>query len=209
MMTRWITPISTAIATGVGIIVLVGYFVPAAWILDLRALFLRWAVILAGLTLLVGIFNLLAVHGRKVHSLNKESWYSLALIIALVGTAGAIAWQQTHSAAALWILNWILIPAESSLMAVLAVILIYAAARLLYRRKTVFSVIFLVTVVIVLSGSVPFWGTFIPFVHDRLLGWIISVPAMAGARGLLLGMALGIIATGIRLLTGNQHPYDG
>ena len=37
--------------------------------------------------------------------------------------------------------------------------------------------------------------------------WISQVPAVAGARGLLLGIALGAIATGLRVLLAIDRPY--
>jgi hypothetical protein len=37
--------------------------------------------------------------------------------------------------------------------------------------------------------------------------WIMAVPAMAGVRGILLGVALGAILTGVRLLLGVERPY--
>jgi hypothetical protein len=58
------------------------------------------------------------------------------------------------------------------------------------------------------------WPSFIP--NPSLAGTatlrdflsaIVRVPAVAGARGLLLGIALGAIATGIRVLVGLDRPY--
>jgi len=37
--------------------------------------------------------------------------------------------------------------------------------------------------------------------------WILNVPAMAGVRGILLGVGLGAVLTGIRLLLGVERPY--
>jgi hypothetical protein len=37
--------------------------------------------------------------------------------------------------------------------------------------------------------------------------WLSQVPAVAGARGLMLGIALGIIATGLRVLLAMDRPY--
>jgi hypothetical protein len=38
--------------------------------------------------------------------------------------------------------------------------------------------------------------------------WVLDVLAMAGVRGVLLGVALGAILTGMRLLLGVERPYD-
>jgi hypothetical protein len=58
----------------------------------------------------------------------------------------------------------------------------------------------------VLLGQVPagslLWEEF-PLIKE----WVLRVPTMAGARGILLGVALGIIATGLRILLGADRPY--
>jgi hypothetical protein len=43
----------------------------------------------------------------------------------------------------------------------------------------------------------------LPVIKD----WVLDVPALAGARGILLGVALGTAATGLRVLLGLDRPY--
>ena len=95
-------------------------------------------------------------------------------------------------------------------MALLAVTLTYASIRLLRRRLNLLSVIFLVTAVLILLGTapLPFLGT-IPGLSDLVRPFISQVLAAAGARGILLGVALGTLTTGIRILFGADRPYGG
>ena len=60
--------------------------------------------------------------------------------------------------------------------------------------------LFAITAVIVLVTSVPFLQVFSPLV-PQVHEWVVNVPAVAGVRGVVLGVALGVIATGLRLLT--------
>lgn len=90
-------------------------------------------------------------------------------------------------------------------MAILAVALAYASIRMLRQRPNVFTVIFLVTFLVVLLGS----GVEVPYLTDWIRPWILQVPALAGTRGLLLGIGLGAIGAGLRVLTGSDHPYGG
>jgi len=46
-------------------------------------------------------------------------------------------------------------------------------------------------------------------VFGEVRTWIERVPATAGVRGILLGVALGTVATGFRLLIGADRPYGG
>ncbi|MDL1897006.1 hypothetical protein FBQ82_12075 [Anaerolineae bacterium CFX7] len=67
--------------------------------------------------------------------------------------------------------------------------------------------LFAISAVIVLIGSAPFMSVVSPF-FPALRDWVVNVPALAGGRGILLGVALGIMATGLRLLTGIDRPYS-
>jgi len=49
--------------------------------------------------------------------------------------------------------------------------------------------------------------TEIPILTDLLS--IFHRVQVAGARGMLLGIALGSLATGIRILIGSEKPYNG
>lgn len=199
-------PVSTAIAIAVGLIVLLGYFLPVDQITTLRVILLDWGVILAAVALLIGIGNLIYVHQQKVAQ--ASSVYSMVLLVALVLTLAVVGWFGPTHSNSMWIFNYIQVPIESSLLAILAVLLAYALARLLRRRTDAFSLVFVATTVIILISTAPLLGVEMPGLGD-LRAWITQVPAVAGARGILLGIALGIIATGIRILIGADRPYGG
>jgi hypothetical protein len=207
-------PLSTALAIGVGIIVLAGYFIPA--INNIRFILLRTGLVLAAVALLVGIINLVNVHFKKMRAESENSGYSLILVIALLATlaVGIIDMVQTYAAGrpnfqmTNWVFTYIQLPIETSLLAVTAVSLVYAAASILRRRMDIYSVIFFFIVLLVLLGSFSIPPATIPFLQV-IREWILRVPALAGARGLLLGIALGTITTGIRILIGSDRPYGG
>ncbi len=214
------SPFTTAIAMSVGMVVLLGYFfgtnaagetTTLGWIRDF---FLRGGVLLAAMALLVGIANLTSVHAEKIRT-KKGSGYSLILLISLfatilVGLVDIIRMYLNGSPNFSWI-QWaftnIQLPIETSLMAVLAISLTYAAARLL-RRMTLFSALFTLVLLLLLLGAIPLFSETVPMLADAR-SWIINVPVVAGGRGILLGVALGTIATGIRILIGADRPYRG
>jgi len=204
-------PISAAIAIAFGLIVLLGYFIPLPLLLNLRLVLLQWAMMLAAVALLIGVVNLLKVHWKKVTAGDVGSVYSLILILSLFATLVVAGYFGPTGYWSLWIFNHIQLPIESSLMALLSVVLIYAGARLLRRRMGVFTVVFVTTVVITLLGAVPWFGIEVPGLHgpDGLRALIAQIPAVGGARGILLGVALGTVATGLRVLLGADRPYGG
>lgn len=198
----------SAIALLTGAIVLAGFFIKIPLLSEIRNYLLRWAVILAAVGLLIGLKNLLAVHWNKTVKSQPGAFYSVVLILFFLVTlvAGIIA--SPTSSWSMWIYRSILLPIETSLLAILAVILIYTATRLLYHRPNWFSFVFILTILIVLFGSVTILPLNVPGLTD-IRNWIIQTGAIGGARGLLIGVALGTVATGLRLLMGADRPYEG
>jgi hypothetical protein len=153
------------------------------------------------------------VHLKKVRTKQKGSLYSILLIVSLLGTFSlGLAAHYLSSARSIFsgIFNAVQVPVETSLMAILSVTLVYASIRLLRRKLTLFSGVFLVTALIVLLGSapLPFLGS-IPFLGDTFHSFITRVLATAGARGLIIGVALGTLTTGLRILVGADRPFWG
>jgi len=210
---------SVVIAISFGLLVLAGYIFgykgdgTLSLLGELQLLILNVAVILAGFAVLIGIFNLLLVHTKKVTQKKKGAGYSIVLIITLVITfiLGLLG-HYIPVAASLFneAFKSIQLPIESSLMALLVVTLTYASIRLLRRHLNVLSVIFLLTAWLILVGTAPwpFIGD-VPFFSDILRPFIAQLPAAAGARGILIGVALGTLTTGLRILFGSDRPYGG
>lgn len=198
--------LSAGVAIVTGVIILIGYFLHLPILDNLRTLLLEWATILASVALLVGLTNLFSVHWGRLVELKTRSLYSGLLLISLVVTLGVVGWFGPAHTYSLWILNSIQIPVEVSLMALLAVILLIAAIRAIQRRSSMMTLLFISTAIIVLLATGPLFGISVPCLSE-LRTWIAQVPAMAGARGLLLGIGLGIVATGLRVLLGSDRPY--
>jgi hypothetical protein len=197
--------VAVVLAIAAGLIILVGYFVPA--LAGLQSLLLGWAIILAGAAAIVGVFNLVLVHANRISAREKGHNYSTILVICLLGTfIFGLAMGPTHPDMRL-LINAVVVPVEASLMALLAVSLVYASVRLLRRRATPMSLVFLATAVVMLiaSATLPFGeaGVLNGFVRP----WFQHVLALGGARGILIGMGLGTLATGLRVLLGADRPY--
>lgn len=214
------TPISTAVAMATGLIVLAGYFFDTkadgqlTTLGALRDYFLSAAVTLAAVALIVGVGNLVMVHLKKVDQENELN--SIVLLVAFILTVGVGIYdlvmmflnEDPNYRFSLWIFNNIQMQVEASLVAILAVSLTFGVTRMLRRQWNMFTGIFVVVVVLVLASALPLVANAIP-VFASLRDWIISVPAIGGARGILLGVALGVIATGMRVLMGIDRPYGG
>jgi hypothetical protein len=202
---------STAIAIASGVLILTGYFFAqktdgqATLLADIRLTLLNWAIILAGIAIFPGIFSLFQVHFKKIREKQKGSIYSLLLVISLAAT---FLFGLARPGKAEIVFTTFQLPVEASLMALLTITLTYASIRLLRRRFNLFSFIFLVTALLILLGTapMPFLGD-LPGFSDWARPFIAQVLAAAGARGILLGVALGTLTTGLRILFGADRPY--
>lgn len=200
-----------AIAIASGVIVLLGYFIDLPLLVYIREHFLLWAMLVAAVATWVGAANLISVHWKKAAQKQPGAVYSIILVVAFAVTLiGGLAENviQPGKQPLQPVVNSIQIPVEASLMALLTVLLVYAAVVLVRRRQDVMVFVFLASAVVFLilgSGLIPLIN--VPFLQD-LADSINRLP-LAGTRGILLGVALGSLATGIRILLGADRPYEG
>ena len=85
-MRRIFPIINAVVAIGAGLIVLIGYFVDVQGMMEVRLLLFQWAVIVGGVAVLVGIWNLFSVHLQKIRAKKPGSVYSLVLLFFLLLT---------------------------------------------------------------------------------------------------------------------------
>jgi hypothetical protein len=191
-----------------GVFVLLGYFLPII-VGEWSAKLLRWAVILTAILLIVGVINLARTHAYKISHRQPKWGYSIVMLVSLALTFVIALFLKPTSSGSMFIFDYILTPVEASLMAILAVILAYTCVRLLSRRLNVFSILFVGSVLLVLVGtaSIPVLET--PLLRELRDFFITQTTAVGGARGILLGVSLGTIATALRLLMGADRPYGG
>lgn len=201
--------LAAALAIASGLIVLAGYFLPDIDMLDrLRNTLTDWAIIIAGMAVLVGILNLVSVQMEKVRTRQKGGMYGALLIFSLIVTFGlGLVFGPDHSIMRV-VVDAVIVPVEASLLAILAVTLVYASIRLMRRRTDVMSVIFLVAAVLFLIAVMPTPFGPIP-VFGQLILEVTGMISSGGARGLLIGVALGTLLTGMRVLFGIDRPYGG
>lgn len=194
--------VATAIAISVGLFVLLDFFVQNAFIGTLKFVFVRWAIIVAAFAMVLGFFNVLIVHLNKILRFKQGWFYSIFLVLAMmvVLLLGLIEGPQGSLTSRIF--QYVLFPLQATIFSLLAFFVASAAYRA-FRLRSWESALLVITGVIVLLGQVPLWGALTSFKE-----WILGVPSMAGARGILLGVALGTVATGLRVLLGIDRPYS-
>ena len=199
--------LTAAIAMASGLIVLLGYFYPVGMLTNLRILLTDWAVIIAAMAVLVGILNLVFVQMEKIRSRQKNGMYGGLLVVSLIVTFGLGLLFGPENQFMRVAVDAVIMPVEASLMAILAVTLVYASIRLLRRRADVMTVIFLLVAVIFLIAVMP--TPLGPIPGDWIIIQFAGLFSHGGARGLLIGIALGTLLTTLRVLFGIDRPYGG
>jgi len=204
---------------------------------SLRGLLVGWVVLLGAVAVILGALNLGSVHLKKIVQRGRGWPYSLFVLLGLlVGlSAGFVpplmAWLAGLQGAtpaieptglgnpySQWVFRYLQSALGTAISGLIVFFLVFAGFRLL-RRPTwrLTSVVFIIVAIISLIGMAPFLLDIanLPVVSNLPVNevrswpwaWLSQVPAVAGARGLLLGIALGAIATGLRVLLGIDRPY--
>jgi hypothetical protein len=159
--------------------------------------------------LVLGVGSFVMYHTEKLRRRRPGWFYSIvALVAAAVSTVVGLAWgvKQT-SPLQNYIFTPLLVPLNSSMFAILAFYMASAAYRA-FRARTRESALLLIAAFIVMLGMVPIgaaiWGKL-----PDLAEWILSVPNMAAKRAITFGVALGGIATALKVILGIERGWLG
>ncbi len=198
-------PVFLAIVSG--LMILLDFFISHPVLDQAGKTLLHWAVIITAFALITGLLNIFFVHISRVFRREKGWGYSIVVILAMwiVLVFGFVDPAGPHGLIVSWIFRYVQYPLQATVMALLAFFALSAGYRA-FQKRNLESTIMLITSSLVLLGYFAIVSDF-GWPLSAIKDWILSVPAMAGVRGILLGVALGIIATGLKLLIGMDRPY--
>ncbi|MBA3874586.1 MAG: hypothetical protein H0X30_36115 [Anaerolineae bacterium] len=224
-MTRLGSALATAIVIVVGIITFLGLMagnglgvystiVNGLAFPSIANIFLQLTVITVAITVLIGIFNLIVVHLGRIFGRGKpisQRINSLVLVISAIGVivlgalerAGVLTGSPSPTTV---LLESVQVSIESALAGLVLFALVYGAYRLMRRRVTGSGVLFTLVLLLILTGALPF-STPAMRVIGIIRDWLLAVPVSAGARGILLGIALAVTVAGARVLIGQDRSY--
>ncbi|MHB8625900.1 MAG: hypothetical protein ACYDBJ_01800 [Aggregatilineales bacterium] len=185
---------------------------------QLSTLLIQLVTVIGALAVILGVFNLLAVHWHKLTGKMPSGLYSLVTLFAAIAVvalhladrAGLLKTLEPGYAPgespviSLTVMDAVQVAMESALAGLLTFFLVYAAYRLLRRRLNGWNVLFLAALVLVLIGYIPVVNL---GVLNSVREWVLNVPVSAGTRGILIGVALGTVVTGVRLLLGQDRSF--
>ncbi|MFH1654059.1 MAG: hypothetical protein ABIE74_08370 [Pseudomonadota bacterium] len=218
-------PLLIAFITGT--IFILARFIPREPFGSLREDFSVWFNVLQAFAFILGGGNLLLYHISKTYKKHEGWGYSLVAIISFllmmaagmfkIGNPGGWAGEISDpNALAGYIFDYVYTPLASTMFSLLAFFVASASYRA-FRAKNREATILLVSAFIILLGR-TFVGTaltsWLPeslsFLQiPELFNWILSFPNTAGQRAIMIGIALGVVSTSLKLILGIESAYLG
>jgi membrane-associated HD superfamily phosphohydrolase len=170
----------------------------------------------------IGVINITRVHVINIKR-RRATWkYSVLLLICLCAMAifsviaspfaldpdaAVIPASVIAFATPIWEFLYykILVNVNSSIFSLLAFFIASAAYRA-FKARTFESTILLVAGLLVILGQAPIAGLIWPG-FSAIREWILAFPNTAGQRGMLIGIALGVLVFTVRRLF--RYPWGG
>jgi hypothetical protein len=106
-----------------------------------------------------------------------------------------------------WLFDNVVVPLDSTMFALLAFFMASAAYRT-FRARTPEATVLLLVAVIVMVGRVPIGEMFSKH-WPEVYQWFMMYPTIAAKRGIIFGVALGSIATSLRIILGIERSHLG
>ncbi|MFM7200430.1 MAG: hypothetical protein ACKO6N_06545 [Myxococcota bacterium] len=200
----------------VGILMVGEFFIPHYQYHLLTAEIQGWGALIASAAFLLGLVNLLQSNAPVIVSRGPDWGYKLLMVLALLLTlvVGFLGGANRLSYLPFKLVNdYIFTPLNATMFALLAFYIASAAFRA-FRARNFEATLLLTAAVIVMLGRVPlgdlisnavFGGDYL----GHFMNWIMDVPNNAARRAILIGSALGAMATGLRIILGIERSHLG
>lgn len=196
----------TVVAMLFGMVVLLSYFLPVDFLVQFRTLVvLPWATVVAAFALLVACLSVLRVHMGRLSRAKDNKITSLLVVLSGIVSFVIVVWQGAGGYWPQQLMNVVLTPGESALLALTSVTLIVAGMRIFRTRRSAAGVVFIVTAGFILLTTVAYR------VYPDMLITVrrfVDAVATAGMRGILMGVALGVTLAGLRIIFGIDRPHS-
>ena len=215
-MRREVPLIITATA---GFIFIIQFFVPHPPFNRTQDMFNDWVNIIIGFAIVLGVLNLLRVNLNKMSKKTKGWPFALVTILGLVlysivglAFSGGRSYQNPGTSF-YWVYMNVFYPLNSTMFALLAFFVASASYRA-FRARNKEATLLLIAATILMLGRVPlgeYLSGWMPegYRLSSLSDWIMDFPQTAGQRAIMMGIALGIISTSLRIILGIERTYLG
>jgi len=222
-MRREIPLIITSVA---GLVFAISYFIPHQPFGESESMFGDWVSIVQAFAIWLGALNLLKVSVEKIQH-RREGWrYGIIIIVSLLvtlvvgfydGFSGLMQEPQVSfrdpGTNFDWLFRNFYTPLSATMFSMLAFFVASASYRA-FRARNFEATLLLIAAFFVMGGRVPLFDLMIAPLTDVpyfsiFADWIMSFPNTAGQRAIMIGIALGIMSSSLRIILGIERSHIG
>ena len=216
-----------AIVFVTGVLTLVSYYVPHKTSVDYIETMNKWENVVAAFAFLLGLISLFFSHYNKI-ARKADGWgYSLFVFIGFLAMvlpsyfSGGKQMVDGVLTPLGWSYKFIYTALSGTMFAVLAFYIVSTAYRS-FRIKSLQAFVLFIAAFVLILGKVPLgqmiwdsalgWTSRLGWVHNHVsdvIEWIMEVPAVAGKRGIMIGISIGAIVTSLKIIFGIEKQYMG
>lgn len=211
----------------IGAVVLAGFFIPHQWVSVPADYLQRCAVIVVAFGYALGGANVVRVNLEGIVRRQNDWPYKVVLLVGMLVTLifGLFidrAHFQDPGTFSVWIYDNVYVPMNSTMFSLLAFFIASAAFRA-FRVRSAEAGLLAISALIVMLGRVPLGDYVMAGIFDHaglpewirhwriepVQQWIMDFPQNAAKRAILIGAAMGVMATGLRVILGIERSYLG
>lgn len=201
----------------VGLTMIIAHFIPPLNIL--KDMFEDWFFIIAAFAIYLGVLNLLRINADKIYKKQRDWPFGAVVIFGfLVITIPGLFFSGGRSFSEMgtpfyYLYIHVYYPLSATMFALLAFFVASASYRA-FRARNVEATLLLVAAFVLMLGRVPIgdWITaWLPegYRLGNAADWIMDFPQTAGQRAIMIGIALGLVSSALRVILGLERAIGG
>jgi len=201
----------------VGIAFVLQYFIPHWPFSQLNTWFSDWFSIISAFAIWLGALNLMKISFQKITRKKSDWGYSVVIVlsfivISVIGFYEGESFREPGTNFS-WLYEFVYTPLSATMFAILAFFVASASYRA-FRARNLEATLLLVAAFFVMIGRVPIGDNITSFLPEnyqlsQVASWIMTFPQTAGQRAIMIGIALGLVSTSLRIILGIERSHLG
>ena len=201
----------------VGVVFVLQYFIPHYPFNQMNNWFSDWFSIVAAFAIWLGALNLLKISFQKIFRKKSDWGYAVVIVVsfmtmALIGFFGGEGFREPGTPFD-WLYVNVYTPLSATMFAILAFFVASASYRA-FRARNFEATLLLLAAFFVMLGRVPVGDILTQFMPvgyrlSDLAIWVMNFPQAAGQRAIMIGIALGLVSTSLRIILGIERSHLG
>lgn len=205
-----------------GVLTWIQYYIPHKVSQDYLRISIDGIIIIGAFAFLLGLASVFMAHYGKIKR-KADGWgYSIFVFVGIAIGLGTGIWskgvQITPEGVVTslgWMYTYMLYPLQGTMFSILAFFVVSSAFRA-FRVKSGEALALFIAAILLVFGTVPlgqivwdkifFW---VPFQMSSAVEWVMEIPNNAARRGILLGVAIGMVAMSLKIIVGIERQYLG